>query len=86
MNVVAFGFISVFAKSGEYQLYVENLQPDGIGALHIAFERLKIQLKKKVFFPRTKVANPFIAQEDWFNNFTDWCGNKRFVDYDKKTI
>jgi exodeoxyribonuclease VII large subunit len=50
MSVIAFGYVSIFAKSGEYQLYVEDLQPDGIGALHVAFEKLKARLEKEGLF------------------------------------
>ncbi|MCD7873377.1 MAG: exodeoxyribonuclease VII large subunit [Clostridiales bacterium] len=45
MSVICRGRISVYEKSGEYQLYADDMQPDGIGALNLAFE----QLKKKLF-------------------------------------
>lgn len=45
MKVICRGRISVYEKSGEYQMYVDSMQPDGVGALNLAFE----QLKKKLF-------------------------------------
>lgn len=47
MKVICRGRISVYEKSGEYQLYVDDMQPDGIGALNLAFERLKEKLFKE---------------------------------------
>ena len=44
MNVVAFGRITVFPRDGQYQLYCSGLSPDGVGALHVAFEQLKNKL------------------------------------------
>ncbi len=44
MKVICRGRISVYEKSGEYQLYVDDMQPDGIGALNLAFEQLKQKL------------------------------------------
>ena len=35
MKVIAFGFISIFPKNGQYQLYVEDIEPEGISALHM---------------------------------------------------
>lgn len=49
MNVICRGRISVYEKSGEYQLYVDDMQPDGIGALNLAFEQLKSKLLKEGF-------------------------------------
>jgi exodeoxyribonuclease VII large subunit len=45
LQVTARGRISVYEARGEYQLYVEMLEPQGVGALQLAFE----QLKKKLF-------------------------------------
>ncbi|MDP4109629.1 MAG: exodeoxyribonuclease VII large subunit, partial [Bacillota bacterium] len=45
MKVIAFGRIGVFPKNGQYQLYIEDMQPDGIGALFTAFEQLKEKLR-----------------------------------------
>lgn len=45
MKVIIKGYISVFERDGQYQLYAQEMQSDGTGNLHIAFE----QLKKKLF-------------------------------------
>uniref|UniRef100_UPI0040294927 exodeoxyribonuclease VII large subunit n=1 Tax=Eubacterium sp. TaxID=142586 RepID=UPI0040294927 len=41
MSVICRGRITVYEKSGEYQLYAEDMQPVGLGALNLAFEQLK---------------------------------------------
>lgn len=50
MSVVCRGRISVYEKDGLYQLYVEDMQPDGIGTLSLAFEQLKEKLSKEGLF------------------------------------
>jgi exodeoxyribonuclease VII large subunit len=50
MTVLAFGRISVFPRDGQYQLYCSALTPDGAGALHLAFERLKAKLEAEGLF------------------------------------
>lgn len=54
MKVIAFGGISVFEKNGEYQLYVDSMEPDGIGGLHVAFEKLKEKLAKEGLFDQSR--------------------------------
>lgn len=44
MKVLIFGTASLFQRDGSYQLYINDMQPDGIGALSIAFEQLKKKL------------------------------------------
>lgn len=44
MKVIIRGNISVFERDGVYQLYAEDMMPDGIGALNLAFEQLKRKL------------------------------------------
>src|SRR5260370_5982014 len=39
------GSISVYESRGEYQIYVENLEPVGLGALQLAFEHLNKRLE-----------------------------------------
>ncbi len=64
MKVVAFGSIRVFERDGVYQLYCEDLQPDGIGALYMAFEQLKRKLEAKGYFdPAKKRSLPAMPQK-----------------------
>ncbi len=44
MHVIARGRVSGFERGGQYQLYIEDSQPDGAGVMSIAFEQLKKQL------------------------------------------
>ncbi|MEA4921340.1 MAG: exodeoxyribonuclease VII large subunit [Clostridiaceae bacterium] len=50
MKVLVFGKVSVYPKSGQYQVYVTSMQPDGIGSLYMAFEQLKEKLYKMGLF------------------------------------
>jgi len=50
MSVIVRGHISVYEKRGRYQLYVEEVQEAGIGALYLAFEQLKRKLKEEGLF------------------------------------
>ncbi|MFN2745394.1 MULTISPECIES: exodeoxyribonuclease VII large subunit [Bacillus] len=50
MKVLVRGGISVYEPSGSYQLYAKEMQPDGIGALHLAYEELKKKLSQEGLF------------------------------------
>ena len=50
MKVIAKGSISIFEKTGVYQLYITDLREDGVGDLHLAFEQLKKQLASAGIF------------------------------------
>ena len=54
MKVIIRGYVSVFERDGQYQLYAEEIQPDGIGALYIAFEKLKKKLEAEGLFDAAK--------------------------------
>lgn len=54
MKVIIKGYVSVFERDGQYQLYVEEMQPDGIGSLHIAFEQLKRKLSEEGLFAQER--------------------------------
>lgn len=49
-DVVALGTLGVYEANGEYQLYVDQLLPQGIGALHLAFEQLRDKLEREGLF------------------------------------
>ena len=49
-KVIIHGKVSVYVSRGEYQIYVDDMQPDGIGALALAFERLKEKLATEGLF------------------------------------
>lgn len=50
LEVIARGRISVYEARGEYQLYVEHIEPQGYGALQLAFEQLKKKLSAEGLF------------------------------------
>ncbi len=50
MKVLALGRITVFPRDGTYQLYCENLTPEGVGDLHVAYEQLKAKLLSEGLF------------------------------------
>lgn len=50
MSVIASGSVSVFERDGVYQLYVTDIQPDGVGAASVALEQLKKKLLKAGIF------------------------------------
>ena len=50
MNVIVRARVSVYEAAGEYQIYVDDMQPDGTGALALAFEQLKKKLAAEGLF------------------------------------
>jgi len=44
MRVIISANVQVYERDGAYQLYVSDMQPDGVGALYLAFEQLKEKL------------------------------------------
>lgn len=50
MQVVVYGHVSLYEKTGQYQLYAEFMEPLGIGALQVAFEQLKEKLAAEGLF------------------------------------
>ncbi|MDD7194838.1 MAG: exodeoxyribonuclease VII large subunit, partial [Clostridiaceae bacterium] len=59
MSVIIRGRVAVFERDGVYQLYIDDMQPDGTGALSLAFEQLKNKLAAEgLFAPERKKAIP----------------------------
>ena len=59
MNVLVSGRISAYPAQGSYQVYVDTMEPDGLGALYIEYEKLKKKLAAQgMFAPEHKVPIP----------------------------
>jgi len=54
LKVTVRGSVSVYEARGEYQIYVENIEPVGLGALQLAFEQLKKRLEAEGLFDPAK--------------------------------
>ncbi len=54
LKLIVHGALSVFEKRGEYQIIVDFLEPEGLGALQLAFEQLKEKLQKEGLFDESK--------------------------------
>lgn len=64
MSVIAIGRVSIYDATGQYQLYVRQMQPDGIGELTVAFNQLKEKLEKQgLFSPEHKKEIPVYPQK-----------------------
>lgn len=62
MTVTAFGRLGLYEKTGQYQLYVEFLEPAGVGGLQLAFSQLKEKLEAEgLFSPERKREIPRFA-------------------------
>lgn len=64
MKVVATGYISVYEKEGDYQLYVRHMKESGLGDLYKAFEDLKKKLESEgLFLESAKQSIPFMPMK-----------------------
>ncbi len=54
MKVLARGRVTVYEAGGTYQLYIEELEPDGLGALYAAFNQLKEKLQNEGLFDEAR--------------------------------
>ncbi|MEG0875887.1 MAG: exodeoxyribonuclease VII large subunit [Oscillospiraceae bacterium] len=64
MGVTAVGRVAVYPRDGGYQLYCEEILPEGMGDLHVAYEQLKAKLQKEgLFDPAHKKPLPRYPQK-----------------------
>lgn len=54
LRVIVRGRVSLYEAAGSYQIFVDDMQPDGAGALQLAFEQLKEKLKNEGLFDETQ--------------------------------
>ena len=64
MSIIGLGRISVYEPRGSYQIILEYVEPAGVGALQIAFEKLKQRLADEGYFDeRHKKRLPFLPHK-----------------------
>jgi exodeoxyribonuclease VII large subunit len=64
MSVTGMGRVSVYEPRGTYQIILEYLEPSGIGALQVAFEKLKMRLGEEGYFDDAfKIPLPFLPNK-----------------------
>ena len=54
MRVIVRARVSLYEASGSFQIYIEEMQPDGVGALQVAFEQLKKKLAEEGLFDESR--------------------------------
>ena len=54
MKVIVGGRVSAYVRDGQYQIYVDTLEPDGVGALYTAYEQRKAKLGAEGLFDEAK--------------------------------
>lgn len=62
MKVLVIGRIDLYPPSGDYQIIIEQMEPDGIGALYQAYEQLKNKLAAEGLFSRPKKPLPLFPK------------------------
>ncbi len=63
MKVLVLGTVSVFERDGIYQIYCKAMQEDGMGSLHVAYEKLKAKLEEEGLFDEAhKKPIPFMPR------------------------
>lgn len=53
LSIIIYGSISLYSASGRYQILCQNIEPDGSGALALAYEQLKAKLEAKGYFEQS---------------------------------
>lgn len=86
MKVIARGRVSVYEASGQYQLYVDDMQPDGVGALNLAYEQLKEKLQKEGLFPSFTKSRCRRTPKSRSYHFAYWRSRARYYKRPRQTL
>ncbi|WP_242361356.1 exodeoxyribonuclease VII large subunit [Limosilactobacillus antri] len=62
MKLCVTGHVGLYERSGRYQIYIDTMEPDGIGSLYLAFEQLKKKLSAEGLFSRPKKPVPLFPR------------------------
>ncbi len=58
MKLLVVGHVGLYERSGRYQIYIDKMEPDGVGSLYVAFEQLKKKLQQEGLFDLPKKPLP----------------------------
>lgn len=62
MKLCVTGHVSLYERSGRYQIYIDTMEPDGVGSLYLAFEQLKKKLSAEGLFSLPKKPLPLFPK------------------------
>ena len=62
MKLCVTGHVGLYVRSGRYQIYIDTMEPDGVGSLYLAFEQLKKKLNAEGLFSRPKKVVPLFPR------------------------
>lgn len=62
MKLCVTGHVSLYERSGRYQIYIDTMEPDGVGSLYLAYEQLKKKLSAEGLFALPKKPIPLFPK------------------------
>lgn len=62
MKLCVTGHVGLYERSGRYQIYIDTMEPDGLGSLYLAFEQLKKKLSAEGLFSLPKKTVPLFPK------------------------
>ena len=87
MRITAMGRLSVYEPRGTYQIILEYMEPAGVGALQIAYEKLKARLAEDgLFDDKYKQPLPFLPQKIAPDDVTIRCRGSRYAQHYRSAL